>query len=100
MGGHLRPRVVPEDLAGPGQGDAALAALEQRLPQLVLEPLDRPGQRRRAHVQSLGGAREVQAVRQLKENTELLLGRGRHVAIFAIQTTQNRSTRNGGGRLC
>ena len=75
MSGQLRAGVVPEYLPCAGQDDAAWATLEQGMPELLLQTLDGAGQRRRAHVCSLGTAREVQALGQAQEKTQLVVRR-------------------------
>src|SRR5438270_220368 len=47
---------LKELLAGLGQAHAAIGAGEQRHPQLLLEPLHMPGQRRLGEAQMQGGA--------------------------------------------
>ena len=66
--GRLR-REVPPEL---GEHDAAAAALEQRLAELVLERLDLAAQRRLRDAQSLGGARDVLLLRHRDEVLQLL----------------------------
>ena len=60
-----------------GQMRVAALAVEQRPAQLMLELLDRAGQRRLADVALLGGAREIERARQGDEIADLLHFHGR-----------------------
>lgn len=55
-----RPRLVEQHRAHRGERDAAGRAGEQQGADLGLQLLDRPAQRRLAHVQSSGGPAEVE----------------------------------------
>ena len=57
-------RVVEKGVAGAGQFDAAVVALEQRGADLGLEALDAAAERRGADVAEFGGAAEMQALGQ------------------------------------
>ena len=58
--GEDAPGADEEGRAGRRQRDAAIAALEQRQAERVLELADRLAERRLRHVQALGGAVEIQ----------------------------------------
>lgn len=58
-------------LAKRGEGDAALAANEQRRAQLTLQRHDRLAKRRLGHVQLPGGAAKVQELGDRREMPEL-----------------------------
>src|SRR5689334_3997168 len=66
--GRLGREVAPEL----GEHDAAAAALEQRLAELVLERLDLTAQRRLRDAESLGCARDVLLLRHGDEVLQLL----------------------------
>jgi len=60
-----------EEAAGLGELERPAAALEQQHPQVILQLLDLPGQRRLGDVQALGRAREVQLLGDGNEVTQV-----------------------------
>ena len=60
------------DAAGLGQHELPIAALEQPMPEPLLELAQLNRQRRRRHVQRLGGSRQVAPVRDDPEVAQVM----------------------------